>query len=57
MRAKGGTYVSAQFTLVPGPGAEPVRVNGLALHEFRDAREFGLAEIVGVEGLLTGSNA
>lgn len=24
LRAKGGTYVSAQFTLVPGPGGEPL---------------------------------
>lgn len=24
VRAKGGTYVSAQFTLVPGPGGEPL---------------------------------
>ena len=24
MRAKGGTFISAQFTLVPGPGGEPL---------------------------------
>ncbi len=24
LRAKGGTYISAQFTLVPGPGGEPL---------------------------------
>ena len=24
LRARGGTYVSAQFTLVPGPGQEPL---------------------------------
>jgi ureidoacrylate peracid hydrolase len=24
LRAKGGTYVSAQFTLVPGPGGAPL---------------------------------
>lgn len=24
MRARGGTYISAQFTLVPGPGGEPL---------------------------------
>ena len=24
LRAKGGVYISAQFTLVPGPGGEPL---------------------------------
>lgn len=41
LRAKGGTYISAQFTLVPGPGDEPLIAPHLKqLRPFLDKGDF-----------------
>ena len=41
LRARGGTYVSAQFTLVPGPGQEPLIAPHLkALRPFLGKEDF-----------------
>ncbi|MCR9125167.1 MAG: cysteine hydrolase [Rhodobacteraceae bacterium] len=41
LRARGGTYISAQFTLVPGPGGEPLIAPHLkALRPFLGAGDF-----------------
>lgn len=45
LRAKGGTYISAQFTLVPGPGGEPLIAPHLkALRPFLDKGDFAPGE-------------
>lgn len=41
LRARGGTYISAQFTLVPGPGGEPLIASHLkALRPFLTTGDF-----------------